>query len=140
MKIVALFLAFFVLKNYKTPKNIGVRNDRLSSCSWTPNCVSSDATDPVFSIEPISYTSKDSLDKIQEFLQKNYKTKVIKKTPTYLYIVVTTPLFHFHDDLEFLVDPCKHKISVRSASRIGYSDLNVNRKRIEALRKYLESI
>ncbi|MCA9019441.1 MAG: DUF1499 domain-containing protein, partial [Planctomycetaceae bacterium] len=34
----------------------------------------------------------------------------------------------------FLVDSSQNVIHVRSASRVGYSDLGVNRKRIEAIR------
>ena len=41
----------------------------------------------------------------------------------------------FVDDLEFLVDEDRGVVQVRSASRTGYWDLGVNRKRVEALRK-----
>jgi uncharacterized protein (DUF1499 family) len=43
----------------------------------------------------------------------------------------------FVDDVEFLFDDTNKKIHVRSASRVGYSDMGVNRKRVEELRKLL---
>ena len=43
----------------------------------------------------------------------------------------------FTDDLEFLLDRERGVIDVRSASRVGYSDLGANRKRVEALRGVL---
>ena len=43
-------------------------------------------------------------------------------------------MFRFVDDLECRLDAENRVIHVRSASRVGYSDLGVNRKRVERLR------
>jgi uncharacterized protein (DUF1499 family) len=43
----------------------------------------------------------------------------------------------FVDDVEFLAEPAAGLVHVRSASRLGHSDLGVNRKRIEDLRGLL---
>jgi uncharacterized protein (DUF1499 family) len=40
----------------------------------------------------------------------------------------------FVDDGEFLLDRTRNAIQVRSASRLGYSDLGKNRKRMEEIR------
>ncbi|HEY9596037.1 MAG TPA: DUF1499 domain-containing protein, partial [Cyanophyceae cyanobacterium] len=40
----------------------------------------------------------------------------------------------FVDDVEFFLDDNANVIQVRSASRLGESDLGVNRKRIETIR------
>jgi uncharacterized protein (DUF1499 family) len=40
----------------------------------------------------------------------------------------------FVDDVEFYLDETSQVIHVRSASRLGQSDLGVNRQRIEAIR------
>ena len=50
-----------------------------------------------------------------------------------------TALMGFVDDFEAHVDPAARVIELRSASRIGYSDLGVNRKRIEAIRALFEA-
>jgi uncharacterized protein (DUF1499 family) len=41
------------------------------------------------------------------------------------------------DDVEFYLDPAESVIQVRSASRLGQSDLGVNRQRVEAIRQEL---
>jgi len=46
----------------------------------------------------------------------------------------------FVDDVEFLIAPTAKVIHVRSASRLGESDLGVNRKRIETIRAKLNEL
>lgn len=54
-----------------------------------------------------------------------------------MHVEATTWIFRFVDDLEFLYQPTKGVIQLRSASRIGYSDLGKNRRRLEGLRDAL---
>ena len=63
--------------------------------------------------------------------------KLITNAPDYLYAQYTTPLMKYVDDVEFWFDPAAGVIQVRSASRIGKSDLGLNRKRIEVVRAAL---
>jgi uncharacterized protein (DUF1499 family) len=51
-------------------------------------------------------------------------------------VVFTSRLLRFRDDVEFLLGP-GDAVQVRSASRLGYSDLGVNRKRVETIRARL---
>ena len=60
--------------------------------------------------------------------------QIISEQGNYLYAEFTTRLMGFVDDVEFLADPATGIVQVRSASRLGKSDLGVNRKRIEAIR------
>jgi uncharacterized protein (DUF1499 family) len=46
----------------------------------------------------------------------------------------------FVDDVEFLIDDSAKVIHVRSASRLGQSDLGVNRQRIETIRVKLNEL
>lgn len=55
----------------------------------------------------------------------------------YLRFEAVTRLCRFVDDLECLADPTNKVIHVRSASRIGHSDLGANRRRIEQIRAHL---
>jgi uncharacterized protein (DUF1499 family) len=43
-------------------------------------------------------------------------------------------LFGFVDDMEFRMDEAAGRIDVRSASRTGYYDFGVNRRRVEEIR------
>jgi len=46
----------------------------------------------------------------------------------------------FVDDVEFHKDDINQVIHVRSASRLGKSDLGVNRKRVEEIRQQLQEL
>ncbi|CAB1059228.1 hypothetical protein D1BOALGB6SA_3986 [Olavius sp. associated proteobacterium Delta 1] len=48
-------------------------------------------------------------------------------------------IFQFVDDVELLFSDEKNLIHVKSASRIGYSDLGANRKRVERIRLAFEN-
>jgi uncharacterized protein (DUF1499 family) len=58
----------------------------------------------------------------------------VTQSPDYLYAQCSTRWLKFTDDVEFYLDASAGVIHVRSASRIGRSDLGVNRARVEALR------
>lgn len=65
------------------------------------------------------------------------RTTIITQGPDYLHAECRSAVFGFVDDLELHLRPDKNTIAVRSAARLGYSDLGVNRKRIEDLRSKL---
>ena len=52
----------------------------------------------------------------------------------FIYVDFFSEVFGFVDDVEFYFNK-PGVIEFRSASRIGYSDLGVNRKRMEAIRR-----
>ena len=57
----------------------------------------------------------------------------MESTDRYLYAEFQTLVFRFTDDVEFLVDETNDRVDFRSASRVGYSDLGVNRKRMTTI-------
>jgi uncharacterized protein (DUF1499 family) len=63
--------------------------------------------------------------------------RIEKAEGDYLYVQFTTRWLGFVDDAEFWLDRGAGVIHVRSASRLGKSDLGVNRARIETLRARL---
>ena len=65
---------------------------------------------------------------------KPIKSVSIKKElDQFIHIEVTSKIFGFVDDVEFYLNE-PGVIHFRSASRIGYSDLGVNRERMETIR------
>ncbi len=120
------------------PTNIGVNDGRLASCPATPNCVSSQvaAIDPEHTITPIQFGGDNptTIAKLKQVLQSMPNNKIVKETDSYLYIESTSKLMGFVDDVEFYLDKDSKTIQVRSASRLGESDLGVNRQRIEKIR------
>jgi uncharacterized protein (DUF1499 family) len=62
---------------------------------------------------------------------------VITESDNYLHAECESAVFGFVDDLELHLRSLEGVIAVRSASRLGYSDLGVNRRRVERLRAML---
>jgi uncharacterized protein (DUF1499 family) len=119
------------------PSNLGVKNGQLSPCPGSPNCVVSQGNpDAEHAIAPLAYSgdASSALAQLEAVITGMPRTAIIEKTDTYLYAEFTSPLMGYVDDVEFSVDPAQSVIHVRSASRLGESDLGVNRKRIEAIR------
>jgi uncharacterized protein (DUF1499 family) len=128
----------------KKPDNLGVRDRQLAPCPNTPNCVSSQSpsTDNEHSIEPLSYNSTpaEAMSQLKTTLQSMERVNIISETEDYLYTEFTTALMGFVDDVEFLIDDSAKVIHVRSASRLGKSDLGVNRQRVESIRAKFNSL
>ncbi|AFZ59910.1 DUF1499 domain-containing protein [Anabaena cylindrica FACHB-243] len=120
----------------KRPDNLGVRDGKLAPCPPSPNCVSSQASDPLHQIAPLSFTSnpEQALSKLKGIIQSLPRTKLITETEDYLYAEFKSGLMGFVDDVEFYLDHNSNIIHMRSASRLGYGDLGVNRQRIETIR------
>lgn len=127
----------------KRPDNIGIQaSGQLAPCPSTPNCVNSQSQDATHNIEPLSYdsTPTQAMAEIRRAIQSMERTTIITETENYIYAEFKIKLIGFVDDVEFLLDPDAKVIHVRSASRLGESDLGVNRKRIETIRKKLNEI
>jgi uncharacterized protein (DUF1499 family) len=82
---------------------------------------------------PIRFTSTlaEAMDRLKKVIRGMKRATVIQETPDYLHVEFRT-LLGFVDDAEFYVDESQKVIHLRSASRLGYWDLGVNRKRMEA--------
>ena len=123
----------------KRPENLGVKDGKLAPCPNTPNCVSSQSDDAAHRIDPMPYdtSAAEAISNLKLIIQGMSKTEIIKEEGNYLYAEFTSKLMGFVDDVEFYVDEAAKVIHVRSASRLGKSDLGVNRDRIEAIRARL---
>ncbi|MEM9271930.1 MAG: DUF1499 domain-containing protein [Cyanobacteria bacterium P01_F01_bin.143] len=116
------------------PNNLGVTEGKLAACPDSPNCVSSQSEDPQSKIDPLPYISIGDLKNIIVNMER---TTIIEETDNYLYAEFKTKLMGYVDDVEFYLDSEANVVQVRSASRLGKSDLGVNRKRIEEIRSQL---
>jgi uncharacterized protein (DUF1499 family) len=117
--------------------NLGIKNGRLSACPATPNCVSSQSIKKSNYIDPIHWPQNvpDIKNILFDTINAMRRTRIVSHDKNYVHVEFTTALFRFVDDVEFLIDEKNRIIHVRSASRVGYSDLGVNRKRVEKIRK-----
>jgi uncharacterized protein (DUF1499 family) len=116
------------------PNNLGVHENRLSVCPSTPNCVSSQETDEQHRIAPLAFSGDADVAfaRLKQILARRNDTKIIEEHSGYLRVELRTTFFV--DDGEFLLDRGGRVIHVRSASRLGYSDLGKNRSRMEVIR------
>ena len=123
----------------KLPTNLGVEALRLAPCPSSPNCVSSDAADSTHSIAAfaLAMPAGDAWPAVRGALESLSRIEIIAETSDYLHAECTSAVFGFVDDLELHLRAAEGVIAVRSASRLGYSDLGVNRRRIEDLRALL---
>ncbi len=126
-----------------TPSQTRAQNvSPLGQCPNTPNCVSSKASpaDTEHFIEP--FTLKMDASKAWSFvlkvLQEQPRTQIKEATNDLIKAEVTSLVFRFTDDVTLLLNETNQTIDVRSASRVGHSDLGVNRKRVATLRKLLQ--
>ena len=115
------------------PQDIGVRDGRLIACPESPNCVSSYESSEEHSIAALD----GNLSQIQQILVAMDGANIVKQSSNYLYAEFTSSLMGYVDDVEFLYDAANNMTQVRSASRVGYSDMGANRSRIEAIRTQL---
>ena len=118
------------------PDSLGVIDGKLAPCPDSPNCVSSQSDDPDHFIEPLHYevSLETAREKLLTVIRSMKRVTIIIDQENYLRMEYRSALFRFVDDVEFFFDSSKNVIHVRSASRIGYSDLGVNRKHVEQIR------
>ncbi len=112
----------------------------LGLCPSSPNCVSTQAQDAGHAIEPFRYRKSraEAKEALKEVIRSMPRTKLVEEDETYLHYEVTSLLFRFVDDVEFLFDDETKTIHFRSASRTGYGDLGVNRTRMEQVRSLVD--
>ena len=117
----------------------GLRDGRLADCPRSPNCVSSEAQGRVHGIEPFTLAApaEEAWQAAGEVLAELPGTRVVTRQADYLHVECRTPWLRFTDDLELQLRAEEGVMAVRSASRLGYSDLGANRARVEALRAAL---
>ncbi|MEP6971708.1 MAG: DUF1499 domain-containing protein [Betaproteobacteria bacterium] len=125
------------------PASLGVHDGRLAPPAMTPNSVSSQADlypghpqREHARIAPLAYSGDRAaaMARLVDVIRHMDGAHVVSEKPDYLYAQFQTRWLGFVDDVEFWQDPVAGAIQVRSASRLGKSDLGENRRRIEEIR------
>ncbi|WP_428408167.1 DUF1499 domain-containing protein [Hyphococcus sp.] len=131
--IVAGVLGFILLaQKSKSGAPPGLVDGALAPCPSSPNCVSSEPETPEsHAVAPLPLSAWDRLPRLIE--EKGGRVVALRND--YLGAVFSTPLMGFVDDVEFRL--AEDAVHLRSASRVGYSDMGANRKRVEDLRAAL---
>jgi len=126
----------------KRPDNLGVKEGRLASCGRRLNCVSSQADpgDAQRYVAPIPFkgSAVDALAAARRAVESMQRATVVRHEGNYLHAEFRSRLMGYVDDVEFTYDDKAGVLHLRSASRLGRRDFEVNRKRVEALRARIE--
>ncbi len=129
---------FFMSYSTQKPDGSGVTNGRLTACPDSMNCICSqvDVNDPHF-IAPLPYidgSGEQTRERIVAAIRSLPRAQISEESRNYIQAQCTSLLFRFVDDLECYFDDDAKLVHFRSASRVGKSDLGVNRKRVEQLK------
>ena len=109
---------------------------QFSPCPNKPNCVSSKSSLGIHKIAPLKYPGKpeDAREKLLGIINSIPRTQISMDNDNFIHVEFTSKVFQFVDDVEFYFENAG-TIHFRSASRIGHSDMGVNRNRMEKIRQ-----
>jgi uncharacterized protein (DUF1499 family) len=107
----------------------------LAPCPDSPNCVSTKSTDAGRAMPPLTYlkSAEESMERLVAVVREMKRAVIVSATPSYLHVEFRSALFRFVDDVQFVLDDSARVIHFRSASRTGYYDFGVNRKRMQEI-------
>ena len=114
---------------------------KLAPCPSSPNCVSTQSTNPDNYLEPLPYATNADKSRsiIRSVIESMPRSNIVEEKKHYIHAEFRSLIFRFVDDVEFLFHEEEKMIHFRSASRTGYSDFGVNRRRMQRISDhYLE--
>lgn len=120
---------------------LGVTSGRLAECPDSPNCVSTQSNYPEHMMDPIPFaqSANEAQARIESIIKAMPRSRIVTSETSYLHAEFSSLLLGFIDDVEILIDASESLTHFRSASRTGQSDLGVNRKRMERIRRAFEN-
>lgn len=121
---------------------LGVKNGKLTDCPQSPNCVSTQTKQEDKKMNPLQFSKDLDTTKrlIKEVLNQRERTTIESESDNYLHSIVQTKWLKFKDDVEFYFDEDARIVHFRSASRVGYSDFGVNKKRMNEITEHYQSL
>jgi uncharacterized protein (DUF1499 family) len=130
------WLGLVLFNNFGTrPAVSGLTGGRLNDCPSSPNCVCSQASRAGQQIEPVPFSGSvtEAMSAILATVQTLSALHIETADERYVHATARTLLLRFVDDVEFLIDETDRVIHLRSASRIGYSDMGANARRVNLI-------
>ncbi|MDZ5711861.1 DUF1499 domain-containing protein [Jeotgalibacillus haloalkalitolerans] len=123
--------------------NDRLENGKLLPLADKPNNVSTQTEDADKKLDPLPYrgSKEESKKRLKSILESMEKVVIKNENDSMIYAIETSSFFKFKDDIDFLFSDEENVIHYRSASRTGYSDFGVNKKRMKTIRElYMEEI
>ena len=124
-----------LLTLYWHPPQAASADNVLAPCPDTPNCVSTEATRDSQRVPTVAFsdTPAAALVRARSALLAEPRSTITVERSGYVRGECRSLVFRFVDDVDIVVDPIGYLFRFRSASRVGRSDLGVNRHRIERI-------
>jgi len=124
------------------PEKLGLKNKLFTPCPRSPNCVLSLKSDAKHRILPLAYAGSLEVakERLNQVILSHENARIITQNGDYWHVEFTSRWMSFVDDVEFYFMESEELIHVRSASRMGYYDYEVNRKRGEKIRFRFEKL
>ncbi len=123
-----LFISIFIFLGLIFPSSSFASHIKLSECVEIAHCVR----------EEWEVSSIDKpFDDIKEIIENFPRSAIVEVDGDYLHAEVKSKWMKYVDDLEVSFVPEFNKLSIRSESRVGESDLGVNQKRINLIKSKL---
>lgn len=132
-----LWLAIVLAARWDRPENLSGPGIRLADCPESPNCVCSREPRESHRIDPLPLGNGDpdsAMQQITELAAGLPGAETVRLESDYAWVEFRSRWIGYVDDVEFELDREAAVIHVRSASRTGYSDLGVNRERVDRIR------
>lgn len=113
----------------------GVVDGKLAPNNLSPNSVCSEGE--TANIAPLAAEPLSSWENLQDAVE-SLSGRFIQIEVNYLHAVFRTPILGFEEDFEARYDNDAQSIHLRSSSRVGYTDMGSNAKRVESLKRMIE--
>jgi len=123
MKI--LFLAILISSSFLFPLSSSASHLDLKPCIQVAHCVREEWE--VNNIE-------EPFEEIKLLIENTPRTEIVEIDGDYLHAESTSKWMKYVDDLEVSFYPESNILLIRSESRVGESDLGVNKKRVDLLK------
>lgn len=116
----------------------GLTDGHLKPCPASPNCISTEyPDDAAHYAEPVKMAITPDTAALVKEAAESIGGKLVEERDNYLAFTFTSLVFRFVDDFEVRLDPDDNLLHIRSASRVGYSDLGVNGRRVKRFKEAL---
>lgn len=137
--IAGAVLSVIVIRLAQPPVAPGLSDGRLAPCPASPNCVSSQSAGGYAQQPPLTFDGDPAAAqaRLVAVIEQMPGTRIETQSADYIHATFRSATFGFIDDAQFLIDADAGVIHFRSASRLGYGDLNANADRIAAIRAAL---
>ena len=120
-----LFLAILICSSFLFPSSSFASHIELKPCIEVAHCAREE-----WEVKNI----EEPFEEIKSLIEKTPRTEIVEIDGDYLHAEATTRWMKYVDDLEVSFIPEANILLIRSESRVGESDLGVNKKRVDLLK------